>query len=270
MLTPSFPGIRRSRQRPRHQQSDDEANSTVTKRVLLGMLTPSSNTILEPVCAQMLAGLPEVTAHFGRFRVTEISLSQQALGQFDISQQLAAAELLADAHCRAICWNGPSAGWMGLDQDRELCKAITERTKIPACSSVLALAEIFKLTRVTRFGLVSPYTNDIQQRIVANFRSEGFECVGESHLGIKVNFDFSEISVETMTRQAREVAQSKPQAITIFCTNMKGAPLAEALEQELSVPVYDTVSTAIWASLRVAGVDLSRVKGWGRLFREAR
>ena len=55
------------------------------------MLTPSSNTILEPVCAQMLAELPEVTAHFGRFRETEISLSQQALGQSDISRQLAAA-----------------------------------------------------------------------------------------------------------------------------------------------------------------------------------
>jgi hypothetical protein len=52
-------------------------------RVLLGMLTPSSNTVLEPVTAAMLAGLPEVSAHFGRFRVTEIALSRQALGQFD-------------------------------------------------------------------------------------------------------------------------------------------------------------------------------------------
>ena len=44
------------------------------------MLTPSSNTTLEPVTANMLAGLPDVTAHFGRFRVTEISLAEQALG----------------------------------------------------------------------------------------------------------------------------------------------------------------------------------------------
>jgi len=242
----------------------------MSKRVFLGMLTPSSNTVLEPVCAQMLAGLPEVTAHFGRFRVTEISLTDQALGQFDISQQLAAAGLLADAKCHSICWNGTSAGWMGFDQDRRLGSAISDHTGIPACSSVLALAEIFQLTRATRFGLVSPYTDDVQERIIANFGREGFECVGESHLRIKVNFDFSEISAETMTKQAREVAKSRPQAITIFCTNMRGAPLAEALEQELGIPVYDTVSTAVWASLRVAGVDPSRVQGWGRLFREVR
>jgi maleate isomerase len=48
-------------------------------RKLLGMLTPSSNTVLEPVTTAMLAEVPEVSAHFGRFAVTEIALSQHAL-----------------------------------------------------------------------------------------------------------------------------------------------------------------------------------------------
>ena len=216
----------------------------------------------------MLADLPEVSAHFGRFRVTEISLSQQALGQFDISRQLAAAELLADAECQVICWNGTSAGWMGFEQDHKLCRAITERTGIPACSSVLALAEVLKLTGATRLGMVSPYIDDIQARINATFRREGFDCIADQHAGIKVNFDFSEIGTETLARMVRAVALAKPQAITIFCTNMKGAPLAEPLERELGIPIYDTVSLAVWASLRVAGVDPARVQGWGRLFRD--
>jgi len=50
------------------------------KRVILGMLTPSSNTVLEPVTTKMLEGLPDVTAHFGRFRVTEISFGFAAAG----------------------------------------------------------------------------------------------------------------------------------------------------------------------------------------------
>ena len=69
----------------------------MAKRVLLGMLTPSSNTILEPVTAAMLADVPGVTAHFARFRVTEISLGDRALGQFDNAPILEAARLLADA-----------------------------------------------------------------------------------------------------------------------------------------------------------------------------
>ncbi|MFY7780442.1 MAG: Asp/Glu/hydantoin racemase, partial [Tagaea sp.] len=78
------------------------------KRKMIGMLTPSSNTVLEPITAAMLAGLPEVTAHFGRFKVTEISLAQGALAQFDDGPILAAAELLADARVGAIVWNGTS------------------------------------------------------------------------------------------------------------------------------------------------------------------
>ncbi|TFI17788.1 Asp/Glu/hydantoin racemase, partial [Herbaspirillum sp. 3C11] len=51
----------------------------MTQRTLLGMLTPSSNTTLEPVTTAMIADIPEASAHFGRFRVTEIALSNQAL-----------------------------------------------------------------------------------------------------------------------------------------------------------------------------------------------
>jgi maleate isomerase len=237
-------------------------------RLFLGMLTPSSNTTLEPVSARMLAGLPEVTPHFGRFRVTEISLAAQALGQFELEPMLAAAELLADARCHSICWNGTSAGWLGFERDRELCRAIEARTRVRACSSVLAVEEIFRATGVRRFGMVSPYTDDVVAAIRRNFGAEGFELVAEGHLGIKVNFDFSEIEADTIAGMVREVAKARPQAIIVFCTNMDGASLAEGLEREVGIPVYDTIATAVWASLRTVGVQPDRVRNWGRLFSE--
>jgi maleate isomerase len=71
-----------------------------------------------------------------------------------------------------------------------------------------------------------------------------------------------------MRGMVREVATAKPQAIAVFCTNLRGAPLVEALEAETGTPIYDTVATAVWKSLKIAGGDGRRVKGWGRLFRE--
>jgi maleate isomerase len=232
------------------------------------MLTPSSNTTLEPVVSRMLEGLPGVTGHFSRFRVTEISLSQQALGQFTDQAMLSAAELLADARCHSICWNGTSAGWLGFDADRELCARITRRTGIPACSSVLAIEQIFRATGVRRYGMVSPYTDDIQEKIIANFRREGFECVAETHERLKVNFSFSEVEPQTIDARIREVARARPQAIVVFCTNMDGATPAERLEREIGIPIYDTIASAVWASLRAARLDPVLLKGWGRLFRE--
>jgi maleate isomerase len=242
----------------------------MTERVLLGMLTPSSNTVLEPVSSAMLAGAPDVTAHFSRFRVTEISLEERALGQFGYQPMLDAADLLADARVRAICWNGTSAGWLGLERDRDLCAAIADRTGIPATSSVLALDEIFRLTGVERYGLVTPYIDAVQDAIIDNFRGEGLVCTAERHLGESVNFAFSEFPARTVARMIREVAASRPQAITILCTNVGGAPLVEELERETGIPIYDSVATAVWGALRLAKVDPRRVQNWGRLFRDVR
>ena len=234
------------------------------------MLTPSSNTVLEPVTAAMLRDIPEASAHFGRFRVTEIALSAGALAQFDDAEILRAAELLAHARVSVIAWNGTSSGWLGFDADERLCRRITEATRIPACTSVLALNEIFQRTGVRRFALVSPYTEDVQARIVANYRAAGFECVAEQHLGMRDNFAFSEVSEDRLRAMARAAARERPEAIAIFCTNLPGARLAESLERELGIPIYDTVATALWKALRTAGADPSRIRGWGRVFSEAR
>jgi len=237
-------------------------------RTLLGMLTPSSNTRLEPITSAMLAGLPEVSAHFGRFRVTEIALSERALAQFDDREILAAAALLADARLNVIGWNGTSSGWLGFQADEQLCRRITEHTGIPACTSVLALNEIFERTRVRRFGLVSPYRQDVQQKIMANYAAAGYECVAERHLELQDNFSFSDVSDDDIRKMVREVAVSRPDAITIFCTNLAGAPLVAELEAELGIPIYDTIATVVWKSLQLTGVPPTRLKGWGSLFEQ--
>ena len=127
---------------------------SIPTRARLGMLTPSSNTILEPVTAAMLADVPGVTAHFSRFPVTEIALSPAALGQFDDAPILRAAELLAHARVDVIAWNGTSAAWIGFDSDERLCERITAATGLPARTTVLAYRALFRRLGVGRVGLV--------------------------------------------------------------------------------------------------------------------
>jgi len=130
-------------------------------RKRLGMITPSSNSVLEPVTSAMLHGVADITTHFSRFRVTEIALDAAALSQFDASAMLPAADLLADAMVDAVAWNGTSASWLGLDRDQALCAAITARTGIAATTCVLGLHALYEKVGVRRLGLVSPYTDDV-------------------------------------------------------------------------------------------------------------
>src|ERR1700751_1636854 len=98
--------------------------------VRLGMLTPSSNTALEPITCAMLANAGHMSAHFSRFKVTEIALSESALRQFDAGEILRAAELLAHARVDVIAWNGTSASWLGFDRHERLCEEIRASTRI--------------------------------------------------------------------------------------------------------------------------------------------
>jgi len=238
------------------------------KRVLLGMLTPSSNTSLEPLVSAMAAELPGVSAHFGRFRVTEISLRDAALGQFDEHPILEAAKLLADAKVDVICWNGTSSGWLGFGADESLCRHLTAETGIPACTSVLALNDILARTGARTLGFATPYIDAIQHRIVDNYRKAGFDQVVEAHLGLSVNWDFAEVTRAQIRDLVAACAKSKPAAITTFCTNLRAADYVPELEHEFGIPIYDTVSTAVWQSLRIAGVDTRGLARWGRLFAE--
>ncbi len=235
--------------------------------IRLGMLTPSSNTRLEPATADLLRDTPGITAHFARFRVTEITLSTAGLGQFDEAPILSAAGLLADAKVDAIAWNGTSAAWLGFARDEALCARITDLTGIPAATAVLGFREAFTRARIRRVGLVTPYTGDVQARIQANWRAAGFDCTAERHCGLSDNFSFAEVPERDVAAMARAVAAEGAQAVAIVCTNMAGTALVEELEAELGIPVFDSIAVTLWAALRAAGADPGRITGRGGLFR---
>jgi maleate isomerase len=232
----------------------------------LGMLTPSSNTALEPITYAMLAGVEGVSVHFSRFKVTEIALSESAQRQFDHGEILRAAELLAHAKVDVIAWNGTSASWLGFDRDERLCERITEATGIRACTTVLAYRDLLRRLDNARIGLVTPYTADVQRKIVANWRSQGLNCVSERHLSLSDNFSFAEVPEAEIARLIEEVVREGADAIVVLCTNMRGAGVAERLEREFGVGVFDSIAVTLWTCLAAAGVDPSVIRGWGSLF----
>lgn len=238
----------------------------MTPRVRLGVLTPSSNTQLEPVTNALIAGLPEVTAHFSRFRVVQISMNEADRGQFANEPILAAADLLADAQVDVIAWSGTAGGWRGLAADRALCEQITARTGIPATTSTLALFDALHQSGSRSIGLVTPCPDDMQAAIEANFAVEGVTTVASRNLNITNNFDSAAITGSEFDELTSEVAQAGPDAISTYCTNFDSAGLVEKWEARYGIPVYDSISVAVWKSLILAGVDPSRVSGFGSLF----
>lgn len=234
---------------------------------LIGMLTPSSNTVVEPYTAALAWPLfPDVSVHFGRLRVTRIALDEGSDDQFGIDPFLAAADLLADAKIDVIAWNGTSASWLGFDSDDKLCAALTERTGARATTAIKSLNRLIEAFGVKKLGLVTPYTPDVQQQIIANYAEIGVETVAERHSNRSDNFSFAEVPEADIERMCREVAEAKPDAIAIVCTNMRGPLVAAELERELGIPVLDSVAFTLWGCLKEAGIDMTPLSEFGMMF----
>jgi len=238
----------------------------LSRSVRIGNIVPSSNTVLEPIMMRMAADLGPITTHFTRLRVTEISLLDNGLRQFDTAKFLVAAELLAEARVDVIAWNGTSGSWLGLDYDRAVCAEITRHTGVPATTSTLAFHEALQRLGITQIGLVTPYTEDVQQRLVATWARAGLNCVAERHSGLYENFAFESVSNQEIERMTDEVVREGCDAVAIVCTNMKGAPLATGLEARLGVPVLDSVTVTMRACLDLVGWHPTAAPQWGSLF----
>ncbi len=234
------------------------------QRALMGVLTPSSNTILEPATSALVADLDGVSAHFSRFTVTRIALGDAANSQFEYAPMLGAARLLADARVGVIAWSGTSASWLGATWDSELCAVITRETGIPACTAVGAINQLIDHAGGRRIGLVSPYTSDVQDKIIANYAAGGIEVVTQAHAGLSENFAFSELSEGAVSQMCREVARGKPDAIVLMCTNMVGWRFMARLEAELEIPIIDSTAAVVWKALAMLDVPLSPLahRGW--------
>jgi maleate isomerase len=261
--------------------------------IRLGVVVPSSNTALEPLTSAIISSIstPErpITVHYTRIPVTQLNLSSGSSAQFSHKTLLAAAKLLADAKVRlvpmlsrvmdnmsinpanieqqvtAIGWSGTSAGWLGFPQDEELCRLISEQLGVPATTSTLALNRVLKFAGVKKLGLVTPYTDDVNQAIIKNYSNIGYNIHRERHLSITENTDIVQIPANVLGEMVREVAVDAD-AVTTFCTNLNSAHLVDGWEKELGIPVFDSVATVVWDLCRMSGIDMSSASNWGRMF----
>jgi maleate isomerase len=233
----------------------------------IGMLTPSSNSALEPATYGLLAALPTVSAHFARIPVTEIALSPSALGQFEAGPMLQAAELLSHAKVDVIAWNGTSASWLGFERDEQLARAIVDQTRTPAITAILAINTLLRRMNVQRLALVTPYTDDVQAKIAANYEAAGFACVAERHAGLQDNFSFAEMASADIEAMILSVAAAKPDAIAVICTNMNASGLAPSLEARIGIPVLDSIACTLWGAMDVLRIEKAPLHHAGMVFR---
>ena len=233
-------------------------------RTFVGWITPSANTVVERVTLGILDNFPAVSPHFSRTSV--VGSHDPFPDGYDEAGMLGAARLLADAKLDVVAWNGSKAGSIDFALDRELVARIEELTGARSTTSTLAIDGVLREDGVSRFALVCPYVDGYRDRVVATFARAGYECVAVRNSGLCDNHSFAQVGLDDIAGMLRDVAAARPQAIVTYCTNFPAAPVVAEMEEELGIPIYDSVTMAVWDALRLARVPTAPGRAWGRVF----
>jgi maleate isomerase len=231
----------------------------------VGLIVPSSNTVVEPELARVAGAVPDLELVATRVAVTHIDANSASRQQFEPEPMIAAARLLAHAGVDVLVWAGTSGCWLGLDHDRAVVSAIEDATGIAATSSSLALLDACRAFGASRLFLVTPYLPAVVDRITETLAAEGLTVSDGRHLGICENAAFGAVPRSTLQSMIDGAAGSDCHAVAVVCTNLRALPLLEAdVEQSLGIAVLDSVAATVWGAARRIGVPL-RCAGFGAL-----
>ena len=234
----------------------------IKQKIRIGMLTPSSNSVVEPWCYKIIGSIDNVSVHFGRVEVLWIDDKEASLSQFYDENMIKGFDLLSHVKPMVIGWNGTSASWLGLERDRVLIDVIKKRTGSRVVTSTLSIVEALTVLNINKIGLVTPYVDSIQKKIIDNFELEQFECVSERHFNMTDNFSFGEISESKISNAAEDVISEGAEAVIILCTNLAGAGIVNTLEKRTGVPILDSVVLTIWGAFRSIGLNTNPLVKW--------
>jgi maleate isomerase len=233
-------------------------------KAALGFVTPSANLVVERVTTAVLADFPEVSGHFSRTPV--FGAADLHPNDYDWDGMMSAAHLLAQARPDRIVWSGSKGATLGFAADRAFCARVTAETGILATTSTLALHEALTQRSMRRIAVVSPYSTAYQKKLVAGFEREGYVVAAEAHADLADNLSFATVEPAAIEGMCAVVAEARPEAIVTWCTNFPAAYQVRSIERRFGVPVFDSVTLAVWHGLAGIGALDGRGESWGGLF----
>jgi maleate isomerase len=236
-------------------------------RAKIGVVTPSTNTIVEPEFHAM-APLG-VTNHTARFLIPNMALNsnedfEQLVVEIKATLDAAIDGLTPAAVDHIIIGISAESFWDGADGADKLQKRLEAKAGCSMTLGSAAARSALQAVGAKRLGVVTPYWPVADDRVRHYFGECGFEVVALKGLKANSPVNIAEQSEETLRQAMIEVNTDEVDAIIQVGTNLGMAQLAGEAERWLGKPVIAINTALYWHALRQMGIN-DKIPGWGRL-----
>lgn len=218
-------------------------------RARLGMLLPSRNQAAEP---QFNAMLPTgVSLHTTRLKLRGSS-EADLLAMTERVEE--AAQLVADSGAGLIVFHCTAVTTFSPDLERSIKERVARASGKPTTTTAEAILAALKTLGAQRIVMLSPYTEAVNAREAAFFRSAGFEILGYAGLDCPDANAMMAVPPARWREFAREHKSEDAQAYLISCTTVRSTDVIEDMERELGRPVITSNTAVAWHCLRSMGI----------------
>lgn len=176
----------------------------------------------------------------------------------------AAAEILPDERLDVLAY-GCTAASVVLGDEAVAHHLRTGKPDVSCVTPTSAAFAAFRALGVTRISLLTPYSQEVTQKLETYFAANGFDIVSYTALGFDDDRQMARIAPESIIARGREAIDDTAEALFISCTALRSLVCVDALEAQTGRPIVTSNQALIWRSLRLAGIDRS-IPGYGRLF----
>lgn len=214
------------------------------RRIRIGLLVPSSNTVMEN---DLHAGLPKdrYTVHTARMYLEETTRA----GEIEMIEQHApkAAADAGTAGLDLLVFGCTSAGSLfGLDYDRKVCKDLGALAKCSSLGTISAVNDSLDARGFKKLAVITPYIDDLTQAVAGAAANANRKIVAAHGMGIDVNVELATPTPSEIVSFAVDRLHGvEMDGLFVSCTNFRALEAVKELESAFGVPVVTSCLAVI-------------------------
>src|SRR5215469_10861200 len=229
-------------------QASDSSEAKRGQTIRVGLLVPSSNTVMEN---DLHRGLPaSYTVLTGRMYLIETTREAE-IKMIEEYAPKAAADI-GTANPDILVFGCTSAGSLfGLDYDAKVCQQLGAKAGCAGMGVISSVADALTRHGIRRLAVITPYNEDLTKAVAAAASAPTREIVAAHGMGITVNIKLADPTPDEIVAFSRaRLDGEKFDGLFVSCTNFRALEAKPQLERALGVPVVTSNSAVIEAIRR--------------------
>jgi len=216
----------------------------VGRKVRVGLLVPSSNTVMEN---DLHAGLPKdrYTVHTARMYLVETTRAAE-IEMIEEHAPKAAADV-GTAGLDLLVFGCTSAGSLfGLDHDRKVCNDLGRLAHCSSLGTISAVNDALNVRGFKKLAVITPYIDDLTQAVAKAAENPTRKVVAAHGMGIDVNVELATPTPSEIVAFAVDRLRGvEMDGLFVSCTNFRALEAVKELETALRVPVVTSCLAVI-------------------------